>query len=630
MIDLRGHRLPVSADVLDAMTDSMTHRGPSDRGTLLEPGVALGVRRLSIIDVDGGHQPFASEDGGAWAIQNGELYNHDEIRRGLIADGHVFASRCDTEILPHLYERDGDRLAEQIFGKFAVAVWDRRRKRAFLARDRLGVKPLYYAVENDFLVFGSELKAVLASGLVGTELDYDAIDAYLTLGYTPGPATLLRSVRKLPPGHRLVVDRGRVDVAPYWSFPEPRPAEPRRSEPEYAEGLLELLDRAVRRRLMSDVPVGAMLSGGIDSSLVVALMAEHSSTPVETFAIGFKESGRDMELDDARAVAQRFGANHHEIELTFDEAAVELPELLWHLDEPIYDISCIGLYALSELAARHVTVALSGQGADELVGGYKKHRAAALVDAWSRIPRSMRTGVLAAGKPASRRYERAFAALAADDEASRLLAMSGRVDPELRDRLYRGALAETPGDAGARAVLERLPAEERGALATTLHVDGQLALVDMMLHYFDRVSMAHSLEVRVPFLDHELVEYCAAIPTDLKVRRLTTKYLLKQAAGDVLPRSIVHKRKLGFFRPAAADWLSAQLEGSDDYLLARRPAYEEFASRETVGELVAQYRRGDRRHVFLLTSLMMLEAWLQTYLPRATQAAAPQPVAAAR
>ena len=384
---------------------------------------------------------------------------------------------------------------------------------------------------------------------------------------------------------------------------------------------------------MSDVPVGAMLSGGLDSSLVVAMMAAHSSTPVETFAIGFK-SGRDMELDDARSVAALFGTNHHEVELTFDDAAVELPELLWHLDEPIFDISCIGLYALSKLAARHVTVALSGQGADELLGGYKKHRAAALVDAWARLPRALRSGALAAGRPLSGRYQRAFAALAANSDTERLLAMSGRVDPDLRNRLYHGPLAETRGEAATRAVLDRLPTENCGALSTTLHVDGQLALVDMMLHYFDRMSMAHSLEVRVPFLDHELVEYCATIPPDLKVRRLTTKHVLKQAAGDLLPHSIVHKRKLGFFRPAAADWLSAQLQGDGgDFLLAREPAYEQFASRETVSELVAQYRRGDHEHVFLLTSLMMLEAWLQTYLPRATSVAtlaAPSPIAAAR
>jgi asparagine synthase (glutamine-hydrolysing) len=620
VVDLRGQRLPVSAAVLDSMTDSMTHRGPNDRGTLLEPGVALGVRRLSIIDVAGGHQPVSNEDGTVWAVQNGELYNHDQVREGLRAEGHSFDSRCDTEILPHLYEREGVRFAEQVHGKFGIAVWDGRRRRAVVARDRLGVKPLYYAVENDFLVFGSELKAVLASGLVPTDLDFDAIDAYLTFGFTPGPATPLRAVRKLLPGHRLVAESGRVSVEPYWRYPEPASADRRLSEAEYAEGLMERLDLAVRRRLMSDVPVGAMLSGGIDSSLIVALMAAHSSKPVETFSIGFTEAGRDMELEDARSVARLFGANHHELELSFDEAVVGLPELLWHLDEPMFDISSIGLFALSKLAARHVTVALSGQGADELLGGYKKHRAAAIVDMWSRLPRPLRSAVLAGGRHLPRGAERALATLGAGNDVERLIAMSGRVDPGLRELLYRGPLAATEGDAARRAVLERLPSGAAGALATTLHVDGTLALVDVMLHYFDRVSMAHSLEVRVPFLDHELVEYCAAIPPDLKVRRLATKYLLKRAAKDLLPLQIVHKRKLGFFRPAAAGWLASQLEGEGGaYLVARHPLFEEFVARRHVLELVQQYRAGDRRHVFLLTSLMMLEAWLQTYLVRATE-----------
>ena len=628
VVDLRGGRIPVSQGVLDRMTDSMIHRGPNDRGTLLEPGIALGARRLSIIDVADGHQPFANEDGRIWSVQNGELYNHDELRAELRRDGHRFATRCDTEILPHLYERDGVRFPELVDGKFAIATWDRGQRRAVLARDRLGIKPLYYAVAADRLVFGSELKAVLASGLVEADLDYDAIDAYLTFGFFPGPGTPLRAVRKLMPGSRLIVHDGQIRVEAYWNYPEPVVTSPRLSEAEFAEGLLENLDRAVQRRLMSDVPVGAMLSGGLDSSLIVALMAQHSPTPVETFAIGFTEAGRDMELEDARMIAQRFGTVHHEVELSFDDEVVSLPDLLWHLDEPMVDISSIGLYALSKLAAQHVTVALSGQGADELLGGYKKHRAAALIDYWSRLPRPLRTAALAVGRRSRMSGARAFATLEAADNVGRQLAMSGRVDADLRGRLYRGQLAGMRGDAAARAVAERLPSHEVGVLASTLHVDGTLALVDDMLHYFDRVSMAHSLEVRVPFLDHELVEYCAGIPPALKVRGLTTKYLLKRAARDILPAEIVHKRKLGFFRPAAAGWLANQIEGAGgDYLTAREPIYGEFLDRDAVVGLVHDYTAGDRRHVFLLTSLMMLEVWLQTYVARARDVA---DVAAAR
>src|SRR4051812_10899280 len=314
------------------MTDSMVHRGPNDRGTYLRPGIALGVRRLSIVDVDGGHQPVASEDGSVVAVQNGELYNHDEIRERLRRKGHAFETRCDTEILPHLYEDVGDAVPEQVRGKFGLAVWDGRRRRAVIARDRLGVKPLYFAQVGDLLVFASELKSVLASGLVGDELDYQAIDAYLTFGFVPGPATPLAGVSKLLPGHRLVVGGGEVRIEPYWRFPEPQPI-PGLSEQEHAERLLEVLDEAVRLRLMSDVPLGAMLSGGLDSSLVVALMSNHVEGAVKTFSVGFVEDGDMNELADAREIATLFGTEHHELEMSRRDANVDLETLLWYLDE---------------------------------------------------------------------------------------------------------------------------------------------------------------------------------------------------------------------------------------------------------------------------------------------------------
>src|SRR4051794_13126059 len=291
----------IEPDVLDRMTDAMTHRGPNDRGTYVEPGIALGVRRLSIVDVAGGHQPFSTEDRSVWAVQNGELYNHDDVRHDLERRGHRFTSRCDTEILPHLYEEVGPEFPERLRGKFGIAVWDGRRRRAVVARDRLGVKPMYYAQVGDLVVFASELKSVLASGLVDFDLDYDAIDAYMTLGFVPGPLTPLAGVRKLMPGERMIVDRRGVRLERYWSYPEPDP-DPSLSEDEFAEGLLERLEEARRPRLMSDVPLGAMLSGGLDSSLIVALMARNMAEPVKTFSIGFEEDGDDSELGDARYV----------------------------------------------------------------------------------------------------------------------------------------------------------------------------------------------------------------------------------------------------------------------------------------------------------------------------------------
>jgi asparagine synthase (glutamine-hydrolysing) len=617
----------VPPETLDRMTEAMTHRGPNDRGTYQSDGVALGVRRLSIVDVDGGHQPFADESGEIWAIQNGELYNHVDIRRELASEGHVLRTRCDTEILPHLYERQGPRLAEQLRGKFAVAVWDGRRRRGVVARDRLGVKPLYWARAGDLVVFASELKSLLASGLVGTELDFEAIDAYLTFGFFAGPRTPLANVSKLLPGHRLVVDESGVEVEAYWSYPRPEPVSGRPLE-EWTGGLLAELEDAVRCRLMSDVPLGAMLSGGIDSSLVVALMAKNMNEPVKTFSVGFAEDGDKNELADARLVANAMGADHHELELSVSESAVDLETLVWQLDEPLADLSSLGFSALSELASRHVTVALSGQGADELLGGYAKHKAAAAVAAWRRVPRPARAAATAVARRGPGRFGRVARTLAAPGSVDRLLAMSGRLDGNMRARLLRGPLAELDGQAARRVVAARLGGFPDDPLPATLYIDAQLALVDDMLHYFDRNSMAHSLEVRVPFLDHHLVEYCATIPADLKVRRLTTKYVLKRAARGLIPDHVIDKPKIGFFAASVDRWFAAQTRGAiADHLLGPAPRYAEFLDRGTVAQLMERHADGtDTSNGRLLLSILMLELWLSSYLPRAGRASASPPV----
>jgi asparagine synthase (glutamine-hydrolysing) len=372
---------PLPEAVLRRMTDEIRYRGPDDAGYVSADGCSLGARRLSIIDVEGGHQPFSDEGGRVWAAQNGEIYNHAALREDLERRGHTLRSRCDTEVLPHLYKEHGPGLAEHLRGMFAIAVWDREARTGLLVRDRLGKKPLYYAHVGDVLVFGSELKCVIASGLVGSELDAEAIAAYLMLGFVPAPMTPLRKVRKLNPGERLVVAGGTVRVERYWTYPSPDPdPAPRRAE-DWAEEVLATLDESVRMRLMSDVPLGAMLSGGLDSSLIVGLMARHSDKPVETFAVGF--AGEDSELPDARKVADFNGAHHHELEVGLSSDPDDLARLVWHLDEPLGDLSSLGFLALSELASRHVTVALSGQGADELFGGYRKHRVASLAEHWA-------------------------------------------------------------------------------------------------------------------------------------------------------------------------------------------------------------------------------------------------------
>lgn len=604
--------------VLDRMTDSMTHRGPDDRGTIVYEGVALGVRRLSIVDVEGGHQPFPNEDASIWAAQNGELYNHAAIREELRADGHVFNSRCDTEVLPHLYERDGLAFPARLRGMFGLALWDARRRRGVVARDRLGIKPVYYATVGDLVIFGSELKSVLASGLVEPRLDPEALDLYLTFGFMPGPWTLLQGVRKLLPGHLLVVDPDGVRTERWWSFPRPEP-EQGLDEAEWAERLLAELDTSVRMRLMADVPLGAMLSGGLDSSLIVALMARHATEPVKTFSIGFEEDGEGNELADARYVSSVYGTEHHEVQLSYARDSVDLAELVWHMDEPMAELSALGFYALSQLASRHVKVALSGQGADELVGGYTKHRAATLVAAWQRLPGPLAHAGNAVARRAPRRFARPARTLVSGDPAERLVAMSGRVDDAMRRTLYTGMLSSQHGTVANDAVAAIADGVDGDPLAETLFIDGQLALVDDMLHYFDRTSMAHSLEVRVPFLDHHVVELCARIPSDMKVRRLRTKVVLKRAARGVVPDRIIDKRKLGFLRAASSGWFRAQIPGAvSDYLLSSNPRCAEFLDRTTLERMINdQDRHGENPNIHLLLSILMLEIWLSTYVPRA-------------
>jgi asparagine synthase (glutamine-hydrolysing) len=605
---------------LDVMTDVMTHRGPDDRGTYKAPGIALGVRRLSIVDVQGGHQPVVSEDGSIVAIQNGELYNHTEIRQRLRSGGHVFASLCDTEILPHLYEQHGTRFPEHLRGKFAIATWDGRRRRAVLARDRMGVKPLYWARAGDLVVFASELKAVLASGLVTTELDLEAIDLYFTLGFVPGPRTILAGVRKLAPGSTLEIGEDDVRETPYWAFPEPDPEIVERPLDEYADELLDLLRAAVRDRLMSDVPLGAMLSGGLDSSLIVALMAESSSSPVVTFSVGFQED-ESNELADARRVAELFGCEHHELELSVTENTLDLDELVWHLDEPIADLSALGFDVLCRLAAEHVTVALAGQGADELFGGYTKHRAAAAIRTLGALPTPMRRALAAVPLPGAR-MRRARGALGARDPSQRLLAMSGRLVDGYRDDLYRGDLAAVRED-NAHAAVEALRAGLDGdPLAVTLYLDARLGLVDHMLLYFDKTSMANSLEVRVPFLDHRLVEWAARVPSSMKVHRGVTKRVLRQAGLRFLPDATVNKRKVGFFRFALDSWLQAQLDGeAGERLHAGDAAYRELLDGDAVERLVEDYRRDpseDRARLVL--AILLFESWLTSFRDRSRSA----------
>jgi asparagine synthase (glutamine-hydrolysing) len=602
VIQVDGRPRPVvDADALAVLTDTMRHRGPDDRGTFCDDGIAFGARRLSVMDPELGEQPVHSEQGNVCAVLNGEIYNQDALRARLRRAGHELRTHCDTEVLPHLYEEHGLDFTDHLVGMFALAVWDARRRRAIVARDHVGVKPLYWTQQGDVVVFASELKSLVSFG-VPTVLDEDAIEAYLSLGFVPGPQTPFRGIQKLEPGHRLVVEDGSVRVERWWTFPLPAPDSPPRDRSVYRAELLQLLTESVEMQLEADVPVGAMLSGGLDSSLVVALASRASRKPLKTFAVGLPQAN---ELADARRVAELFGTEHHELELSAEDIEPTLSALAWHLDEPLADLSSVGFYALSRVASEHVTVALSGQGADELFGGYRKHVAAALTGA---VPATLRpvARFLAPRLPESLR--RPLATIGARDPGERLIAMSGLSASPLLD----GLGVEDHARAAARRVASGLSDDP---LPAALYLDARLGLVDDMLHYFDRASMAHSLEVRVPFLDHRLVEFSSTLPSGLRVSGRTTKMILKDAARGLLPDAVIDKRKVGFFNGSVEQWLTGQsgtLVG--DALTGAAPAYASLLDPRSVREAFADHLSGkDRTQGRALFTIGMLELWMQAF-----------------
>jgi asparagine synthase (glutamine-hydrolysing) len=612
-----GGAPPMEAHELRAMTDVIRHRGPDDDGHHLEPGVALGMRRLSIIDLPGSSQPISNEDGSVWTVFNGEIYNYRELRRDLIARGHTFGTEGDTETIVHLYEEHGERFAEHLRGMFAIAVWDVKRSRLVLARDRMGVKPLYLAEGPSGLAFASEVKSLIAAGLVEPALDPMAAELFMAYGFVPGPSTLFAGVRKLMPAHTLTFEGGRVvGEREYWRSADHAPArDPRASWGDDQDELLRLLREATEARMIADVPLGVMLSGGLDSSLITALMADASSLPVKTFSIGFAEDGAANELDDARLVANRLGTEHHEL-IT---SAVDHPDLfdeaLWHLEEPIADLSYLGFMLLSRLARENVTVALSGQGADELLGGYLKHQIAAGA---ARVPRAGRPLIGAAGRlaPEGSTLARGLAAAGVSDPVERLLAMSRVVQPHERAETFAPEFLQPGAEEAIRGVVaQHLDGRSRSALGDTLHLDTRIGLVDNMLLYFDKASMAASLEVRVPFMDHDLVAFCEALPDSRRVWRLRRKELLKRASRGLVPDSIIDKKKRGFFRSALGAWMRVHRDELVRATLLDERARERGIYREdTVRELVAGGGEQGMKQSQRLFCLLLLERWQRLFV----------------
>jgi asparagine synthase (glutamine-hydrolysing) len=616
--------------VLERLCARLAHRGPDDEGFYVHHAAALGQRRLSIIDLTSGRQPMSNEDGSVWVTFNGEIYNFQELRKGLEANGHRFATHSDTETILHTYEQYGPDCVRHFRGMFAFAVWDERRQILFLARDRVGKKPLFYARTPNQFVFASELQALVLHPDISREPDPAAIDDYLTYGYIPAPRTVYRSVHKLPPAHFLTfrLDEGTgirdFRVERYWQL-EYGPKQSL-SEEEAISGLLEVLGEAVRLRLIADVPLGALLSGGIDSSLVVALMSQLSSRPVQTFSIGFEEQHFN-ELPYARAVAGRYGTDHHEL-VVRAQALEVLPTLVRHYGEPYADSSAVPSYYVAQLTRRHVKVALNGDGGDESFGGYERYLGSAVADRLHSLPGLVRKGMTglatllipnSLSRRSRLRQARRLLEASALPTARRYLRWLTYFTPTQKQGLYTPELSTLLAGHDPEAwFLGEFDAARKACsqpLDTLLAVDVRTYLPYDLLVKMDIASMACSLEARSPFLDHKVMEFAARLPSRCKVRGTTLKYLLKKAAADLLPAENLHRRKMGFGVPVGA-WMRGELRPMlEDLLLgpgARTRAYFQPAA---VRRLVGQHTEGRQDYSFQLWALLCLELWHREFLP---------------
>jgi asparagine synthase (glutamine-hydrolysing) len=603
------------------MADAIVHRGPDDEGFYDDDTIALGMRRLSIIDVAGGHQPIANEDGTVHAVCNGEIYNFRELRRELEQRGHHFRTGSDAEVTVHLYEEHGESFVDHLSGMFAIALWDARRKRLLVVRDRLGIKPVYFREQDGLLVYASEVKALLQAPGVRAELDPAGLRDHLSVGYSVAPQTIFKGVRKLPPATMLVWEAGELRTRRYWSIPEETRYD--LNEDDWAVLVREEFGKAVSSHMVSDVPIGAFLSGGIDSSAVVACMAAETGDPVNTYSIGYAGGGAARyynELPYAQQVAEQFRTRHHEIEVQ-PTVSLLLPKLVWHLEEPISDSAIATTYLVAQLAAQSVKVILSGVGGDELFAGYNRYLGDHYGALYDKVPGWLRARVvepLSAHLPSGRqnrwmdlsRYSRSFVQsaslpwreqyklfIALEEQArlERLLGDPSLADSDGFDRILAGEEAEDP-------------------LLRLLRVDWQTQLSEDLLLLTDKMTMAESIECRVPFLDHQLVELAASIPTSIKRANGRLKHLLKRALEKDLPKEILQRRKRGFGAPVGA-WFKGELQPLRESLLSRTTiASRGWLAPDAVAEICRAHDQNRRDYTDLLLVLMNLEIWARLFL----------------
>lgn len=604
------------------MADALQHRGPDDEGYYLGEQIGLANRRLSIIDLDAGRQPIANEDETIWIVYNGEIYNYPALRRHLRDRGHRFRTQTDTEVLVHLYEEYGLQFVEQLRGMFAFALWDEPARRLVLARDPLGQKPLYYAHSETVFTFASEIKALLRVSEQAPRPNFRAIHNYISLRYVPEADTLFAGINKLPAGHLLVLDDQELSVRPYWRLQyTPKQAG---SAEEIATRLRDLLLETVECHMLSDVPIGAFLSGGLDSSLVAAMMSRISDTPIRTFSIGVREQDFN-ELPYARMVAERYGTDHHEF-IVEPNLVATLPQMIWHMEEPV-DPFAFGVYSVARLASEHVKVVLGGDGGDEIFAGYDRYLGNQLVDLYRLVPAPLRRyGIepLVERLPDNYRYNNVVQKLrwltamshTADGQRYAHSACYLRFDRDHKHMLYRDALWRELGPLDSTQHLIRFYEADnaRHQIDKMLYTDVKTRLAEHLLMIVDRMTMAHSIEGRSPYVDRQVVEFVASIPADLKLRGRTLKYIQRPVAAEFLPAELVQRPKRGFGFPLAY-WFQNELS---DFMITMfrqaRLATEGYFRPDAMQSLLEEHVRGDVDHNYRLWLLLNLELWYRLFI----------------
>jgi asparagine synthase (glutamine-hydrolysing) len=618
------------AEVLQRMTDIQFHRGPDAEGQkILSSGdtqVALGHRRLSIIDLAGGSQPMANEDGTVWITYNGEIYNHLELRSELESQGHRYKTHSDTETIIHAYEQWGPQCVNRLRGMFAFVIWDSRRHRLFAARDRMGIKPFYYAVQGKTFLCASEIKGILASQLQEAKLKRASLPELMTFGYLAGAETLFEGVKTLLPGHWLIWEDGQIRTESYWDVPLPAEEGHSSSEEEFTRQFRELFEESVQMRLMSDVPLGVFLSGGLDSSAIAATMAKQMDDPLMTFSVGF-ESKYYSEFSYAREVAKAIGANHHEVELRAAEVIASIPMLIWHEDKPIRNASSIALYHVARLAQDHVKVVLTGEGSDELFAGYSRYWATLFNRRWGRryensLPRWLREKYIRRTLwkwplPLGIKKKLSHTFLNHSQRVEEIIfdnfhaIFPQRIHSELfAPEFYRDVCTVDPYRDSVQLYMNRDSGDELDKL---LYTDQKTYLLELLMKQ-DRMSMAASIESRVPFLDHEMVEFASRVPERLKICRGSEKYLVKQAMREMVPESILNRKKMGFPVPIR-QWLREGFQTVfRDVLLSERACDRGIFNTTFIEQLLQENNRGTHDHADALWTILNFEMWARVFL----------------